>query len=46
MINLVVFDAYGSLFNVYSKGQLVESLYPTKGAELASIWQDKQLQYT
>jgi 2-haloacid dehalogenase len=46
MIKLVVFDAYGTLFNVYSIRSLLESLYPTQGVALSIIWRDKQVQYT
>ena len=46
MIKLVVFDAYGTLFDVYSIGAIAESLYPGNGAALSTLWRDKQIEYT
>jgi 2-haloacid dehalogenase len=46
MIKAVVFDAYGTLFDVYSVGALAESLYPSHGAAIAALWRDKQIEYT
>ena len=43
---LVVFDAYGTLFDVYSMGLLAEALYPGHGAQIATAWRDKQIEYT
>ena len=45
-IRAVVFDAYGTLFDVYSIGALAESLYPGQGAALSVLWRDKQIEYT
>jgi 2-haloacid dehalogenase len=45
-IRAIAFDAYGTLFDVYSVGALAEQLFPGKGAELASIWRVKQIDYT
>ena len=45
-IRVVVFDAYGTLFDVYSIGALVEKLYPGQGAALSVLWRDKQIEYT
>lgn len=42
----VLFDAYGTLFDVYSVGLLAEQLYPGFGERLAQIWRDKQIDYT
>ena len=42
----VVFDAYGTLFDVYSIGALAEKLYPGQGAALSVLWRDKQIEYT
>lgn len=42
----VVFDAYGTLFDVYSIGTLAERLYPGHGAAISTIWRDKQIEYT
>jgi 2-haloacid dehalogenase len=42
----VLFDAYGTLFDVYSVGLLAEQLFPGQGAALAQLWRDKQIDYT
>ena len=45
-VRAVLFDAYGTLFDVYSVGALAEQLFPGHGAALASLWRDKQIEYT
>lgn len=45
-IKAIAFDAYGTLFDVYSVGALAEQLFPGKGAQLANLWRDKQIEYT
>jgi len=45
-IKAVVFDAYGTLFDVYSVGVLAEQLFPGNGQALSQIWRDKQIEYT
>jgi 2-haloacid dehalogenase len=42
----ILFDAYGTLFDVYSVGALADSYFPGRGQELATIWRTKQLEYT
>lgn len=42
----VLFDAYGTLFDVYSVGLLAEQLFPGHGERLSVIWRDKQIDYT
>jgi 2-haloacid dehalogenase len=42
----VLFDAYGTLFDVYSVGTLAEQLFPSFGERLGVIWRDKQIEYT
>lgn len=42
----VLFDAYGTLFDVYSVGLLAEQLFPGRGDALAALWRDKQIEYT
>jgi 2-haloacid dehalogenase len=42
----VLFDAYGTLFDVYSIGQLAEQMFPGQGERLANMWRDKQVEYT
>ena len=46
MIKAIVFDAYGTLFDVYSISALAERLYPTQGAAISALWRDKQIEYT
>ena len=41
-----VFDAYGTLYDVYSVAQRCESCFPGKGAQLSQLWRAKQLEYT
>lgn len=45
-IRAIAFDAYGTLFDVYSVGALAEQLFPGRGAELAAQWRDAQIAYT
>lgn len=45
-IKAVVFDAYGTLFDVYSIQTLAEQLYPGQGAAISVMWRDKQIEYT
>ena len=45
-VRAVVFDAYGTLFDVYSIGALAEKLYPGQGVAIANLWRDKQIEYT
>jgi 2-haloacid dehalogenase len=42
----VLFDAYGTLFDVYSVGLLAEQLFPGQGQALGLLWRDKQIEYT
>ena len=42
----VLFDAYGTLFDVYSVATLAEQLFPGQGERLATLWRDKQIEYT
>ena len=45
-LKAIAFDAYGTLFDVYSVSSLVEDLFRGKGPQLATIWRDKQIEYT
>ena len=45
-LRAVLFDAYGTLFDVYSVGQLAEKLFPGHGQALGVMWRDKQIEYT
>ena len=42
----VLFDAYGTLFDVYSVSLLAEQLFPGFGERLSILWRDKQIDYT
>ena len=42
----VLFDAYGTLFDVYSVGMLAEQLFPGHGQAISVLWRDKQIEYT
>jgi 2-haloacid dehalogenase len=42
----ILFDAYGTLFDVYSVSALAERLFPRQGAALSQLWRDKQIEYT
>lgn len=46
MYKLIAFDAYGTLFDVYSMGQLAEELFPGRGQEFSLMWRDRQIEYT
>lgn len=43
---LIAFDAYGTLFDVYSMGKLAEELFPGHGQALSLMWRDRQIEYT
>lgn len=45
-IKAIAFDAYGTLLDVYSVGVLAEQFFPGKGAAIATVWRDKQIEYT
>jgi 2-haloacid dehalogenase len=42
----VLFDAYGTLFDVYSVSMKAEQLFPGQGTALAKLWRDKQIEYS
>ena len=42
----VLFDAYGTLFDVYSVALLAEQMFTGQGQALALLWRDKQIEYT
>ena len=44
MYKLIAFDAYGTLFDVYSMGELAEELFPKHGQALALMWRDRQIE--
>jgi 2-haloacid dehalogenase len=45
-VKAVVFDAYGTLFDVHSVVALADSLFPGRGVALSQLWRAKQLEYT
>ncbi len=45
-INALIFDAYGTLFDVNSVVSLGEQLFPGQGAALSQMWRTKQLEYS
>ena len=45
-LSVIAFDAYGTLFDVFSVTALCEELFPGLGSALAQLWRIKQLQYT
>jgi 2-haloacid dehalogenase len=42
----LVFDAYGTLFDVHAVLERCESYWPGRGAQLSQLWRTKQLEYT
>src|ERR1700693_5461481 len=46
LIDALVFDAYGTLFDTQSVAATVERLFPGRGAALADLWRAKQIEYT
>ena len=42
----VIFDAYGTLFDVYSVALQAEQIFPGHGERLSQLWRDKQIEYT
>jgi 2-haloacid dehalogenase len=45
-IQAIAFDAYGTLFDVYSIRALAEKLFPGHGAAFAELWRNKQIEYS
>lgn len=42
----LVFDAYGTLFDVHSVTAEADRLWPGRGSALSQLWRTKQLEYT
>ncbi|RZF26784.1 haloacid dehalogenase type II [Paraburkholderia sp. UYCP14C] len=42
----VIFDAYGTLFDVHSVIAAAEQLFPGHGDALSQLWRQKQIEYT
>jgi len=45
-LQALVFDAYGTLFDVHGVIRRCEEFWPGKGAALSQLWRAKQLEYT
>lgn len=45
-IRAIAFDAFGTLFDVYSVAALAEQLFPDNGDPLAAEWRRKQIEYS
>jgi 2-haloacid dehalogenase len=45
-IQAIVFDLYGTLYDVHSVARLCDQIYPGKGEALSRLWRQKQLEYT
>ncbi|WP_291216390.1 haloacid dehalogenase type II [Hydrogenophaga sp.] len=42
----IVFDLYGTLYDVHTVATLCEKYYPQRGREVSVVWRQKQLEYT
>lgn len=45
-IRAVLFDAYGTLFDVHSVALAAGQLFPGQGDALSLLWRDRQIEYT
>jgi 2-haloacid dehalogenase len=45
-VHAIVFDAYGTLFDVHSVIRRCEGMFPGRGETLSRLWRSKQLEYT
>jgi 2-haloacid dehalogenase len=45
-VSALVFDAYGTIFDVHSVQALADNFFPGKGRALSVAWRTKQLEYT
>jgi len=45
-LKALVFDAYGTLFDVHSVISTCNQSFPGQGPALSQIWRSKQLEYT
>ena len=46
LVDALVFDAYGTLFDVQSVASAAERLFPGQGSTLSQLWRTKQLEYS
>src|SRR5690606_34427297 len=42
----IVFDLYGTLYDVHSVVQQCDAAYPGQGIQISTMWRQKQLEYT
>ncbi len=45
-LQALVFDAYGTLFDVHSVIALCDEVFPNQGTRVSQLWRAKQLEYT
>ncbi|MEO6919702.1 MAG: haloacid dehalogenase type II [Collimonas sp.] len=45
-IHAIVFDLYGTLYDVHSVAGLCNTYHPGRGLEISTVWRQKQLEYT
>jgi 2-haloacid dehalogenase len=45
-LEAIVFDAYGTLFDVHAVSERAERAFPGQGKALSQLWRAKQLEYT
>lgn len=45
-IRAIVFDAYGTIFDVHSLASTADRFHPGRGADLSALWRVKQIDYT
>ena len=45
-VKALVFDAYGTLFDVFSLGKRLNEHFPQQASSINPIWRKKQLEYT
>jgi 2-haloacid dehalogenase len=45
-IKAVVFDLYGTLYDVHSVAARCDDCYPQRGREISLMWRQKQIEYT
>jgi 2-haloacid dehalogenase len=45
-LEAIIFDAYGTLYDVHSVLRRCEAFFRGKGAQLSQLWRAKQLEYT
>ena len=45
-IKAIVFDAYGTLYDIQSVAEITEDAFPGYGEIITQVWRIKQLEYT